>query len=356
MGGAQYVYNINRLLFMPSALTAGVEYNRDELKDNMWGYNRYTRQIVNIGSAFLQNEWKDEKWGILVGARLDKHNMINRVIVSPRANLRYNPTAYINLRLSYSSGFRAPQAFDEDLHIEAVGGTVSMIERDPDLKEERSHSFSASADMYHRFGDLQANFLVEGFYTRLSDVFVMNKIGENEDGVIIRERTNGSGAKVMGLTLDGKLACLSLWQLQAGLTLQRSRYDKPEQWSETAPAEKKIFRTPDVYGYFTATYSPVKPLSIALSGTYTGTMPVQHLAGYIPKDVAVRTPAFFDMGLKVAYDMKLYKSVTLQLHAGMQNLFDAYQDDFDRGKDRDSGYIYGPSLPRSWYAGLKIGY
>ncbi|MFC2774730.1 MAG: hypothetical protein ACFN4W_11190, partial [Segatella oris] len=28
-----------------------------------------------------------------------------------------------NLRASYSSGFRAPQAFDEDLHVGFVGGT-----------------------------------------------------------------------------------------------------------------------------------------------------------------------------------------------------------------------------------------
>lgn len=44
--------------------------------------------------------------------------MVDNVIFSPRANLRFNPTQNINLRLSYSSGFRAPQAFDEDMHIE----------------------------------------------------------------------------------------------------------------------------------------------------------------------------------------------------------------------------------------------
>ena len=179
---------------MPADLTAGLEYNRDNLKDDMWGYNRYTKQTVNIGSAFLQNEWKNEKWSILLGGRLDKHNLINHVIFSPRANLRFNPSEDINLRLSYSSGFRAPQAFDEDLHIENVGGTVSMIERAKNLKEEKSQSFSASADMYHRFGAFQVNFLVEGFYTRLSDVFVLENIGER-DGILIKERRNGSGAK-----------------------------------------------------------------------------------------------------------------------------------------------------------------
>ena len=241
IGGSQYVYSFGKCLFMPADLTAGLEYNRDNLKDDMWGYNRYTKQTVNIGSAFLQNEWKNEKWSILLGGRLDKHNLINHVIFSPRANLRFNPSEDINLRLSYSSGFRAPQAFDEDLHIENVGGTVSMIERAKNLKEEKSQSFSASADMYHRFGAFQVNFLVEGFYTRLSDVFVLENIGER-DGILIKERRNGSGAKVLGLSMEGKMAYLSLFQLQAGVTLQQSRYDEPEKWSETAPAEKKIFR------------------------------------------------------------------------------------------------------------------
>ncbi|MCS3169751.1 TonB-dependent receptor [Bacteroides fragilis] len=355
IGGSQYVYSFGKCLFMPADLTAGLEYNRDNLKDDMWGYNRYTKQTVNIGSAFLQNEWKNEKWSILLGGRLDKHNLINHVIFSPRANLRFNPSEDINLRLSYSSGFRAPQAFDEDLHIENVGGTVSMIERAKNLKEEKSQSFSASADMYHRFGAFQVNFLVEGFYTRLSDVFVLENIGER-DGILIKERRNGSGAKVLGLSMEGKMAYLSLFQLQAGVTLQQSRYDEPEKWSETAPAEKKIFRTPNTYGYFTATYMPIKPLSLSLSGTYTGSMLVQHMAGYIDKDVAVNTRDFFDMGVKVAYDFKLYKSVDLQLSAGVQNVFNAYQNDFDKGVERDSGYIYGPAAPRSYFAGIKISY
>ena len=147
-----------------------------------------------------------------------------------------------------------------------------------------------------------------------------------------------------------------MFQLQAGVTLQKSRYDEPEKWSDTAPAEKKIFSTPNAYGYFTATYTPVKPLSVALSGTYTGSMLVQHMAGYIENDVAVNTPGFFDMGIKLAYDFTLYKSVTLQLNAGVQNIFNAYQSDFDQGVNRDSGYIYGPAAPRSYFAGIKISY
>lgn len=128
VAGGQYVYSFDRCLFMPADLTGGIEYNQDKLDDQMWGYNRYTKQETRIASAFVQNEWKNHYWSFLLGGRLDKHNLIDHVIFSPRANVRFNPTDNLNFRASYSFGFRAPQAFDEDLHIENVGGTVSMIE------------------------------------------------------------------------------------------------------------------------------------------------------------------------------------------------------------------------------------
>lgn len=353
--GAQYNLRFDQCLFMPAELTAGVEYMQDNLEDNMWGYKRYTKQHVRTISSFLQNEWKNERWSFLIGGRLDKHNLMQDLIFSPRANLRFNPTESLNLRVSYSSGFRAAQAFDEDLHIENVGGTVSMIERNPDLKEEKSQSVSISGDWYHSFGDFQLNLLAEGFFTRLSDVFVLEDIGER-DGIMIKMRRNGKGARVMGMTFEGKLAYRDKLQLQGGVTLQQSRYDEAEAWSDTAPAERKMFRTPNTYGYFTASYMPVKPLSIALSGTYTGKMLVPHMAGVIAEDVAVRTPDFMDMNLKVTCDFNLYKELTLQLNGGVQNIFNSYQKDFDKGAFRDSGYIYGPGTPRSYFLGVKLSY
>lgn len=333
MAGSQYIYSFGKCIFMPSDLTVGIEFNQDKLKDNMWGYNRQVNQTVKIGSAFLQNEWKNDKWGILIGGRLDKHNLIDNIIFSPRANLRFNPNEDINFRLSYSSGFRAPQAFDEDLHIENVGGSVAMIQLSDNLKEERSQSFSASADVYQRLGDFQVNFLVEGFFTKLNDVFALTD-AEEENGILTRVRYNAPGARVIGLTLEGKLAYRNLFQFQAGLTLQQSHYDEAHEWNPEAPKVKKMMRTPNTYGYFTATYTPIKPLSVTLSGTYTGSMLVPHEAGVIEKPVTVMTKKFADIGLKAAYDFKLYKSINLQVNAGVQNIFNSYQNDFDKGPDR----------------------
>ena len=119
---------------------------------------------------------------------------------------------------------------------------------------------------------------------------------------------------------------------------------------------KAMFRTPDLHGYMTASYNIMKNLSLAVSGTYTGDMLVEHHAGMIDHNVTVQTPDFWDMGFKAAYDCKVYRSFTLQLNAGIQNLLNSFQKDFDSGADRDSGYIYGPTLPRTFFFGVKLTY
>ena len=356
VGGAQYVYKMASCLFMPSDLTVGLEYNEDYLRDNMWGYDRVTDQTVRILSAYAQNEWKNDRWGILVGGRLDKHSLMERLIFSPRANLRYNPSENINFRASYSYGFRAPQAFDEDLHIDNVGGTVSMIRLADDLRVEKSQSISLSADMYHSWGDWQGNFLVEGFFTDLADVFALKELGFNEEGILIKERHNESGARVFGGNLEGKIAWRNKFQMQLGVTVQKSGYKEARSWSDDVAATKKMFRTPDLHGYLTASYNPMKALTLALTGTYTGSMLVEHHAGMIAQNVTVNTPDFWDMGFKAAYDFKFYSSFSLQINAGAQNIFNSFQNDFDSGADRDSGYIYGPTLPRTFFFGIKLVY
>ena len=355
VGGAQYVFKADKCLFMPSDFTAGLEYNEDYLRDNMWGYDRTTDQTVRIVSAYAQNEWKNRNWGILVGGRLDKHNLIKDIIFSPRANLRYNPTENINLRASYSYGFRAPQAFDEDLHIDNVGGTVSMIRLAEDLTVEKSQSVSVSADLYHSWGDWQGNFLVEGFFTDLDDVFALKEIGF-ENGILIKERHNESGAVVYGGNLEGKIAWKDIFQIQLGFTAQSSNYKEARAWSDDVEATRKMFRTPGFHGYMTASYNPVERLVLALTGTYTGSMLIEHHAGMIERNTTVRTPDFWDMGLKAAYDFRLYKSFSLQLNAGVQNIFNSFQKDFDSGADRDSGYMFGPTLPRTFFFGAKLMY
>jgi len=366
IAGAQYVHNFDRLLFIPADLTVGAEYSFDRIKDRSLGYNSLLEQRVRISSAFVQNEWKNTHWGLLLGGRLDKHNLISHLIFSPRVNLRYNPTPNANFRLTYAGGFRAPQAFDEDLHTKISDGDRVKIALAKDLKEERSHSFSASADLYKSFGTVQTNLLIEGFYTRLNNMFATRKLADDVviDGARVEERYNSNGATVFGLNLEGKASLTSWAQLQAGFTWQSSRYRTAEEWDDDAADEfkttKRLLRTPDTYGYFTLNVRPTIDFNVSLSGVYTGRMYVGHPKGGSErtKDFSIieRTPSFLTLNLKLAYDFYLYNQVKLQASAGIQNLLDAYQKDLDKGPTRASDYVYGPTQPRSLFLGVKISY
>lgn len=64
---------------------------------------------------------------------------------------------------------------------------------------------------------------------------------------------------------------------------------------------ESLLRSPDNYGYFTYTASPIKRVGVSLTGSYTGSMIVPHYAGYIENDVLKETDPFFDLALKVSY-------------------------------------------------------
>ena len=462
VGGAQYTYDFDHFLFMPAQFLAGAEYSYDRLEDRMplreWeteetkskGFDLSAtptslspalRQVIRNASQFAQIEWKNDRWSLLLGTRLDENSAVKKAIFSPRATLRYNPTKNFNIRATYAKGFRAPQVFDEDLHVGVVGGEAQRVTNADDLRPEISHSFSLSNDMYFTLGGAQVNLLVEGFYTRLLDVFTNYK-DKSENGISYYTRHNygindngqqvSSGAKILGLNLEGKIAYRWL-SLQAGLTLSSNKYDANQEWGvrqkvkgdhdaayyesfvpkkdgsdfdnvaadgeaqTVSMTSKHITRTPSTYGYFTIGINPIRPLNIALTGTFTGSMYVPHVVkwgqnsavtdraaiaaglrqeGYklglvdasgaaiqedgAPKEIdvewneLVKTKSFFDLGTKITYDLRLFSKTNLQLYCGINNLFNAFQSDYDFGPDRDSGYIYGPTIPRSGYFGLKF--
>ncbi len=354
VAGAQYTYGFDRLWFMPADLTVGAEYNYNTLDDSYHATQRRLEQNTSTAGFFFQNEWHSEKVNILIGGRLDKHNMVRKPIFSPRVNLRYSPIEDIGLRISYASGYRAPQAYNEDLHIDALNHSVSIIRLADDLRPEYSHSVSASADIYHSFGRLQTNLLVEGFYTMLDDVFTLEKVGTDADGNTIKERRNADGATVAGITAEVKLGIKGIFEIQAGYTFQRSRYTSPERWSDDVEPQRRMFRSPDHYGYLTSSFELVRRLSASLFCTYTGPMLVQHNAGILDVDTQTTTPSFWDCGIKAAYVVPLSHVIDLEINAGVKNIFDSYQKDLDFGASKDSAYIYGPSMPRTFFVGLKL--
>ncbi|WP_185154674.1 TonB-dependent receptor [Dysgonomonas sp. 511] len=376
--GAQYKLSLND----NSTIVAGVEHTGSHLKDKKLGYVEYgvddngelteehhpntvvSDQSLSTTGAFAQYEIKVNKFKFLAGARVEHYSVNDKMdndadksgtVFVPRASIMYDITPALQTRLGVSRGYRAPQIFDEDLHIETSGSRQVINKNDPNLKQENSTSFTLSFDYNKKLGSVNTNFLVEGFYTKLHNPF-RNEIGEtDENGITIYTRMNAKkGAVVQGLNMEMKLIPSEKLNFTAGFTVQSSRYKDPDKDF----GKKKFYRTPDNYGFFTAEWEFARNFGLSATGTYTGPMFLQYFGTELPEGSGGevrKSKSFFDAGVKFHYDMKITGGVTVQWFAGMKNIFNSFQKDFDKGVDRDPSYVYGPSLPRTVFLGFKIG-
>ncbi len=355
--GTQFNHRMKDFLGGVNVLTMGAEYVYDDVTDTIRAYNYLVNQTTGIFGAFLQSDWEIRKGiTLLAGLRADKHNLVDRVILSPRISLLYKLKTFTQFRLTWGTGFRAPQAFDADLHIAFSGGGISRIVLSPDLVEERSHSLSGSVNYDKATENFIVGFTLEGFYTKLNDAFYLQPMGQDEFGDVFEKR-NGTGASVQGGTIELRGNYNKKMQLEAGFTLQTSLYEKPVENIEGLEPKKEFLRTPNQYGYVTYSLTPGDHFSASLSGVYTGDMLLVHFAGAPEQtvDEYVTTPSFFELGFKVAYTFNFeVVDSGLELFAGVKNLTNAFQNDFDTLRDRDSGYVYGAGAPRTIYVGLRL--
>ena len=332
--------------------TVGVEHTFEDVDDRIPGFSIATIEATHQVGVFGQGEWKlRDDLTLLLGSRLDRHSKLDHLVLNPRASLLMDLTPDLQWRGSVSTGFRAPQAFDADLHIAFAGGGISYIRRDADLVKERSVSYSTSLDLLRGDPDHFHGVALEGFYTRLYDAFVLEDAGTDEDGNSVLERRNGGNSTVAGLILEARAEGEG-FSFGAGLTLQHSVYDDPVAWSENLPPDRRYLKTPGFYGFYAASWSPFSRVTLDLTGTITGPMDVLHLQGHIPADEITHTRGFHETNLKGSFEFGSIQKVTVSV--GVQNLLDAYQDDFDVGAHRDSNYVYGPARPRTLYTAIIL--
>ncbi|QTN38788.1 TonB-dependent receptor [Cryomorphaceae bacterium] len=363
------------------ALTAGSEFQYNRVQDDQLGYERSLNQRVQTLGSYAQGDWTlNNRWSFSLGGRLDlvriraeydwpsstDVNNQSLPVFVPRATVKYTINESWKFRASYAQGYRAPQAFDEDLHIEIVGGEAVFNRLDPDLRPERSNSYNASLQWAPYREELQFNMVFEGFYTDLNDVFFTGNLQPLPTGGSVRLVRNGSGAVVYGGNIEFNGAFQSDWSWQSGITIQAARYDEDEVlWepemitdanADSVISTSNILRTPPVYGYGTVNFEGLSNWTFSLSGVFTGRMDVPHVidpeSGYT---VVKRTESFIELNPKIRYHHDGPEHGFLEVYGGVFNLLNSYQEDFDTGVDRDAGYIYGPARPITFYAGIKVG-
>jgi len=345
-------YNFSDLGGLGSLLaTAGVEYQYEHLTDTFPGYGRFTDVDYSDFGGFVQADWLINDWlEPVIGVRVDKHSEVDHAIASPRVAVKISPLDWLRFRTAFSTGFRAPQIFDEDLHITIVGGEPALIQNSPDLKEESSYSASqevgVSWDMAD-YGNLGVS--LTGFYTHIDGQFAFEET-QTADALVLT-RINQGHSQVYGGEIQLNYNYEELLYVDIGWTLEQAERSEPDPIFDS----KDLFRTPDAYGFLSTVIRPLDPLEIVNSLDITGPMKVEHFAGYIPEDRLETSPWFFVWDAKVAYRFDLKHERFLKAYVGCDNITDSYQDDFDLGPDRDAGYVYGPIYPRTFVAGLQIG-
>lgn len=355
--GTQFNHRFQNFPVGVNVVTLGAEYIFDDVFDTIPAYHYEVDQLTGNIGGYAQNDWQiNSSLTFLTGLRVDKHNLVKKVIISPRISLLYKFKNYTQIRLTWGSGFRAPQTFDTDMHIAFAGGGVSRISLSPDLKEERSNSISGSINLDKANKIYVAGFTVEGFYTKLDNAFYLQPIGEDEFGEQFEKR-NGTGATVKGITIELRGNYNQKIQLEAGMTLQKSLYDKPVDHIEGLEPKQEFLRTPNKHAYLTLSGTPDKHLNISLSGVYTGPMQLIHFAGAPEQTVDEYTisPPFTELNIKLGYTFT-FESLDsgIEVFCGIKNITNDYQNDFDTGKNRDSNYIYSQGAPRTLYIGFKL--
>jgi outer membrane receptor for ferrienterochelin and colicins len=345
-------------------LTLGAQYRNETLTDRQATIGRLIDERYELFGLLAQHRWKiNDIFTAETGARVDFHSEVDNAILSPRATLMVEPRHGLRIRNSLGWGFRAPEIFDEDLHISNVGGDLQVINRDPSLKEETAVTFSVAPEWNItdrlRF---ESNF----FHTWLDDAFVINPdpTGMNPDADEFL-KTNAGRARIYGAEFNlGYFA--DDWRLELSWTEQRQQYGESQLLlgddTFADPADNPIFsrrfpRTPRHLGLIRYTHEGPW-FDTFIAAKLTGPMLVPHVISDVNTGDQIenrlrKTPWFFNLDVGISKTFDIREKDQLAVSLGIRNLLDDYQSDLERGAFRDADYVYGPAFPRTFHAGVR---
>ncbi len=329
-------------------LTWGAQASREHLVDEQPAYGRRIDDTYQSAGVFVQDAWSVGRgWQILTGVRADRPNTLDSAGISPRTAVKWSPRPDITVRTSVATGFRAPQVFDEDLHINSVNGVSYLISNEPGLTRETSVSLLSGFDWRPRVWGGTALVEVNVFATHLANLFAVVEADDPATPEFEFRRVNARGGSVRGVEANLGWGLGTSFVAQIGMVEQRATYDE----SEPDFGSRDFFRTPrrSVVGLLTWKH---RVGDFLVASRFTGSMRVPHYAGYIDSDRLETTRHFVEVD--ASYARRLTKGRPLvTLRATARNLTNTFQDDIDQGPLRDSGYIYGPRYPRSLGIGLQ---
>lgn len=367
----QYGYTENPLHYWDSQfnqslgahfLSYGVQRKDESVMDVNRDFEGRNRAAANDDSfsstgVFVQDEWAvTPELDLVLGARVDDNSTLEDLVFSPRIAAAWAATSTLKLRAAVSTGFRAPEVFDEDLHVNTLGAEPVGIRNAAGLGEERAVTTMLGFDW--READLGARWAIDGSvsFTDLTDTFVLSELQTDPaDGSLYQERSNASGSTVAGFETNVAFEPVDTWRLTAGVAYYLSRhddeqvlYDDTAEGGSTVIATRDYPKTPRWSSVMQAIWSPRDEFDAFVGVKYTGPMDV------LNNNTATlnRTPEFWTIDAGFTTHLRIGRR-HLDISAGVKNLLDERQRDLESGANRDSTYVYGPRFARSFYAAVK---
>ncbi len=209
------------------ALTVGGDAMIDYLMTYQFADDGNRKQYT--ADVFAQADWALSKnWNIIAGARADYFSKTGWK-VTPKVAAMYR-TGHLNIRASYSGGFRAPTL--KEMYMDFNMANVFNIYGNPKLGAENSHSFALSGE----YAKSRYSFTATGYYNIVNNEIttIWDKSLENGKGAMVYQNITGRNLLGVDVSLMARYPCGVGGKLSYSYFHEYTRGGKPNT-SDTRP-------------------------------------------------------------------------------------------------------------------------
>ncbi|HDQ45448.1 MAG TPA: TonB-dependent receptor [bacterium] len=324
-------------------LSAGAALNRDD-RTELYNQTAFSRDEF-VPGLFAEYTWQIEnQWTAVMGFRYDRHNRYGD-LYTPRMHLKYHFGPESVFRMTFGKGYRSPNILSENTAVLASSRTIHFLEK-PDIEEAWNVGFQY-VKCFRIGADKPATFMADFYRTDFRNQVIVDL---EEDPLLIhiynlkgRSFSNAAQVEFMATIFRG-FEVSAAWRFHdVRATFHGGLRDVPLNirhkgllvFSYTTPARRWQF-----------------DLTTQLNGK-----------SRLP-DTSLNPREYRMNASSPAYAMLLGQIKRLfgdwEIYAGMENITDfrqkypilAWQEPF--GPYFDSSHIWGPTVGRRIYAGIRI--
>lgn len=191
-----YTHDLGSGLTWTSGGDAMADYLKSYQFDDNGSQSQYTADV------FTQMEWSiDDRWTLIGGLRADYISKAGWN-VTPKVAAMFK-TGHLNLRGSYSGGFRAPTL--KEMYMNFNMANIFNIYGNRDLTSEHSHSFALSAEYSRQRYSLTAT----GYYNIMNDEIttIWDPTRDGGKGAMVYRNIDGRNLLGADVSLAARYPC-----------------------------------------------------------------------------------------------------------------------------------------------------